>query len=75
MRPRSSRASGATFHFNPGINILPGIDHALGSERVRLGEAGVVRERFGAYYPSDHYPVWTTVVVTGRGGCAASPHP
>ncbi len=50
-------ANGPTFHFRRGINLLPAIDHILGSAEVELSEATVHRNRFLDEFPSDHHPV------------------
>jgi endonuclease/exonuclease/phosphatase family metal-dependent hydrolase len=59
---------GATYHFNRGLNLFGAIDH--------IGHAGpaspqgppvVLRDRFGAAWGSDHYPVLADYLI-GPGG-------
>ena len=56
-----ARANGPTFHFRRGINLIPAIDHVLGSPDVTFGESEVHRNRFLGQFPSDHHPVSTLV--------------
>lgn len=56
---------GPTFHFGTGVGVIPSIDHLLGSDGIRFLEASVLRDRFDAGYPSDHYPVHAVVVARG----------
>ena len=50
--------TGATVHFNRGLNLFGAIDHLGVSEGVRLvGETQVLRQRFDGEWPTDHYPV------------------
>ncbi|MCG8479182.1 MAG: endonuclease/exonuclease/phosphatase family protein [Spirochaetales bacterium] len=55
-----ARSRGSTIHFNRGVNIVPAIDHVLYSERFRFRSATVIRKRYDAVWPSDHYPVFVT---------------
>lgn len=48
---------GATFHFNRGLDLLPGIDHILASSELDILETNVDRRRYGGVWPSDHYMV------------------
>lgn len=49
---------GSTFHFDRGVNLFGAIDHLGWSAGARLvGDPVVVREKFGAKWGSDHYPV------------------
>ncbi len=59
-------ASGPTYHFNMGLNLIPGpIDHIfLGEGLARAGAPFVLRGRFGGVLPSDHYPVGQDVRLT-----------
>lgn len=59
-------ARGATFHFNRGLNVMPGIDHVLVSGGVEVLGAWVDREAYGERYPSDHYPVVADVRLRER---------
>ncbi len=50
--------SGATVHFNRGLNLFGAIDHLGVSDGVRLvGETQVLRQKFDGEWPTDHYPV------------------
>ncbi len=50
--------SGATYHFDRGINLFGAIDHVGVSDGVEVvGEPVVVRRRFDGEWPTDHYPV------------------
>ncbi len=55
---------GATYHFNRGINLFGAIDHiGLGPGLTALGPPMVLREKTGARWPSDHYPVAADIAV------------
>ena len=55
---------GATYHLNRGIGLFGAIDHIGLSAGVRLvGETQVIRQKFGAVWPSDHYPVLGDVLL------------
>jgi endonuclease/exonuclease/phosphatase family metal-dependent hydrolase len=55
---------GATYHFNRGINLFGAIDHiGLGPGLTALGPPMVLREKTGARWPSDHYPVVADIAV------------
>lgn len=50
--------TGATYHFNRGINLFGAIDHLGYSGGVRLiNDPVVLRRRFAGEWPADHYPV------------------
>ena len=50
--------SGATYHFNRGLNLFGAIDHIGWAGRVSMaGEPVVVRRKFSGEWPTDHYPV------------------
>ncbi len=50
--------SGATYHFDLGLNLFAAIDHIAHSPDLRLvGAPMVFRERLGDAWPTDHYPV------------------
>lgn len=50
--------TGATYHFNRGINLFGAIDHLAYSDGVRLmNDPVVLRRRFAGEWPADHYPV------------------
>ncbi|MFW5684295.1 MAG: endonuclease/exonuclease/phosphatase family protein [Spirochaetota bacterium] len=55
--------SGSTYHFNRGINLIPGIDHILGSRSIRFDGTTVIRRSYGGRFPSDHYPVVARVAL------------
>ena len=50
--------SGATYHFDRGINLFGAIDHIgyVGATTPR-GEPVVLRKRYDGEWPTDHYPV------------------
>lgn len=50
--------SGATYHFNRGLNLFGAIDH-IGTSTGITGpeELTVLREQFDGEWPTDHYPV------------------
>ncbi|MGB3279251.1 MAG: endonuclease/exonuclease/phosphatase family protein [Pseudorhodobacter sp.] len=51
--------AGSTYHFNRGLNLFGAIDHlAATPDAVRLRAPGVLREKFGSSWPSDHYPIF-----------------
>jgi len=58
-----ANTTGATMHFYRGINLLPAIDHVLFSEEFEHEETRVLRRRFAGSWPSDHYPVFVTLIV------------
>ena len=53
----ASGTKGSTFHFNRGLNILPGIDHVLTAGSLQAAGVRSYRERLEGVFPSDHYPV------------------
>ena len=48
---------GATYHLDRGLNLFGAIDHIGYAGASTLGAPVVLRERFGAVWASDHYPV------------------
>ncbi|MFW5785905.1 MAG: endonuclease/exonuclease/phosphatase family protein [bacterium] len=70
-----SDASGSTYHFNRGLDLLPAIDHILVSPDLKITETRVDRRRYEGTFPSDHYLVAAEVervrqrprVAAGRG--------
>ena len=49
---------GSTYHFDLGFNLFGAIDHIGHTADVRrIGDPVVVRQKFGAAWPADHYPV------------------
>jgi hypothetical protein len=49
---------GATYHFNLGFNLFGAIDHISHTRDAKLiGGPVVIRDRFGAVWPTDHYPL------------------
>ena len=55
---RFQNVSGATWHFNRGLNLIGAIDHlAITDGLESVGDPIVLRNRFGGEWPSDHYPV------------------
>lgn len=49
---------GATYHFNLGLNLFGAIDHIGHAGDTELVSAPVVvRDSFGAVWPTDHYPL------------------
>lgn len=58
--------TGSTVHFYRGINIIPAIDHVLYSQEFEHQETRVLRSRFRGAWPSDHYPVFVTLVFDPR---------
>lgn len=58
--------SGATVHFDRGMNLFGAIDHiAIGPGVAARGASMVLRQSFGGVWPSDHYPVAADLVLTG----------
>ncbi|MFP4549981.1 MAG: endonuclease/exonuclease/phosphatase family protein [Spirochaetales bacterium] len=51
----------ATYHFNRGLNLIPGIDHILHSDGLETFKGHIERGDRDGVYPSDHYPVMTAV--------------
>jgi len=50
--------SGATYHFNRGLNMFGAIDHVAVSNGAEVvGAPMVIREKFLGEWPTDHYPV------------------
>lgn len=50
--------SGATYHFNRGINLFGAIDHiGYAGGTAPRGTPIVLRQRFAGEWPTDHYPV------------------
>lgn len=57
--------SGATVHFDRGMNLFGAIDHiAIGPGVAAMGAPVVLRRSFGGVWPSDHYPVAADLVLT-----------
>lgn len=56
--------SGATYHFNKGLNLFDAIDHigVAGAARL-IGTPVVLRQKFGGEWPTDHYPVIADFVI------------
>lgn len=48
---------GATYHFDRGINLFAAIDHIGYAGAEPLGPPMVFREKLGAVWPTDHYPL------------------
>lgn len=56
--------SGATYHFNRGLNLFGAIDHIAWSGTVApLGPPVVLRRQFDGEWPTDHYPVVVDLAV------------
>ena len=50
--------SGATYHFNRGINLFAAIDHiAVAGDATLANPPVVVRKKYDGEWPTDHYPV------------------
>ncbi len=50
--------SGATYHFNRGLNLFGAIDHiAYSGQAVLSAPPVVIRDKFDGEWPTDHYPV------------------
>lgn len=50
--------SGATFHFNRGLNLFGAIDQiGYSGSSEPIGGPWVLRQRFDGEWPTDHYPV------------------
>lgn len=50
--------TGATFHLNRGLNIIPAIDHVLFNQSFhQVGTTRLLRKRYKGVFPTDHYPV------------------
>ncbi|MFD1342283.1 endonuclease/exonuclease/phosphatase family protein [Litorisediminicola beolgyonensis] len=57
---------GATYHFDLGLNLFGAIDHiALSPELTETGPPVVFREKLGAVWPTDHYPVFVDIAAAG----------
>ncbi len=57
--------SGATVHFDRGLNLFGAIDHvAIGPGVAAKGAPMVLRRSFGGIWPSDHYPVAVDLELT-----------
>ena len=57
--------TGATVHFDRGLNLFSAIDHvAIGPGVAAEGVPMVLRQSFGGVWPSDHYPVAADLVLT-----------
>lgn len=53
-----SPVTGATYHFNRGLNLFGAIDHiAYSNGLTPLSEPVVLRRKFNGEWPTDHYPV------------------
>jgi endonuclease/exonuclease/phosphatase family metal-dependent hydrolase len=53
-----AQTSGASYHFNRGINLFSAIDHiAVANGPAFVGPPVIFRQKFGGQWPSDHYPV------------------
>lgn len=50
--------TGASYHFNRGLNLFGAIDHIgyVGTARL-AGDPVVLRQKFAGEWPTDHYPV------------------
>lgn len=60
---------GATYHFDFGINLFGAIDHiGFTPDADLLGDPVVIREKFGAGWPTDHYPVVADFRLIGAPG-------
>lgn len=55
---RFSPVSGATYHWNRGLNLTGPVDHLAYSAGIApLGAPVVLRQKFMGEWPTDHYPV------------------
>ena len=55
---RFAPVSGATYHFNRGLNLFAAIDHiAVSGDAEISGPPVVIRQRYAGEWPTDHYPV------------------
>jgi endonuclease/exonuclease/phosphatase family metal-dependent hydrolase len=54
---------GTTYHDFEGGEDGPQIDYIYFSEGLKQLEMGIDRTDFSGKYPSDHYPVWSTIIV------------
>ncbi len=53
---------GATYHLDRGLNLFGAIDHiGISAGLSAAGPPVVLRDRFGAVWPSDHYPVYADI--------------
>lgn len=51
--------SGATYHFNRGVNLFGAIDHLAKTPDISLLSGPfVLRQKFRGEWPTDHYPVF-----------------
>ena len=57
-----AETTGSTVHFARGINLLPAIDHILYSPGLIHEQTVVLRKRYDGVWPSDHYPVFVTLL-------------
>ncbi len=65
---------GATYHLDIGLNLFGAIDHiAYSGEAQPAGTAAVFRERLGAVWPTDHYPVVADFDLVRGGGIPPLP--
>ena len=56
--------TGATYHFDRGLNLFGAIDHIGHSAGLRpVGPPVVLREKFEGEWPTDHYPVVADLVI------------
>ncbi len=50
--------AGATYHLDRGLNLFGAIDHIGHAWAEPVGAPVVVRQKFGAVWPTDHYPLF-----------------
>lgn len=63
------RTSGATYHFNRGLNLFGAIDHiALAGPMTAVAPPVVLRRKFSGEWPTDHYPVVADVILQSGSG-------
>jgi endonuclease/exonuclease/phosphatase family metal-dependent hydrolase len=58
---------GSTFHFNRGITVQPAIDHVLYSNAFTHMGTQVIRDRIDSRWPSDHFPLFVTLLINSGG--------
>ncbi len=50
--------SGATYHFNRGINLFGAVGHIASTDHAQLvGDPIVLRKKYAGEWPTDHYPL------------------
>jgi len=65
---RFAPITGATYHFNRGLNLFGAIDHiAVSGDATVRGEPVVLRQKFDGEWPTDHYPVVVDYDLGGSG--------